>query len=75
MSLLVLKIALFVLCFSVDDATGFKVAKLFSGFKLQKPLTLPSLSTTKAELFEAVSFISNGKDASLQTQKEVLGLV
>jgi hypothetical protein len=68
-------------------ASAFELPNPFKAFQKgttrKSPVQLPSLASaksaklaqTKAQLLEAVSFTSNGKDASLERQRTVLNLV
>ena len=59
-------------------AQSFEIRKLFSGLRpIKQPDAEPSagIFQIKDELLEAVSFTSNGSDASIDTQKQVLDLV
>lgn len=57
-------------------AAAFEIPNPFNA--LQKSLAMrsvDSISKTKSDLLQAISFTSNGKDASLETQRNVLNLV
>jgi hypothetical protein len=79
MKVYMLRIALVVLFASWKDnhVLSFEMGKLFSGFKVEGATGTPksSLVKTKNELLDVMSFTNNGKDASLETQKNILKLV
>lgn len=79
MKVYMLRIALVVLFASWKDnhVLSFEMGKLFSGFKADFATITPksSIVKTKNELFNVMSFTNNGKDASLETQKNILRLV
>lgn len=70
--------AVFVISICVDPAAGFEFPKLPTIFKPSSTTAAKAVTTVdqkKADLLEAVSFTSNGKTASTETQARVLSIV